>query len=90
MGYFDVIFRNERGEITEGAISNIYIERDGMLITPPVSCGLLNGVYRQFLLEEGKARESIIHKDELHNAGTIFVSNSVRGLLRAIITPSFR
>jgi para-aminobenzoate synthetase / 4-amino-4-deoxychorismate lyase len=89
-GHFDVIFRNERGEITEGAISNIYIERDGMLITPPVSCGLLNGVYRQFLLEEGKARESIIHKDELHNAGTIFVSNSVRGLLRAIITPSFR
>jgi para-aminobenzoate synthetase / 4-amino-4-deoxychorismate lyase len=84
-GNFDVIFYNERGEITEGTITNIYIERDGMLITPPVSCGLLNGIYRRILLEEGKAQEALIHIDEFRNAGRIFVSNSVRGLLRATI-----
>ncbi len=82
-GFFDAIFLNERDEITEGAISNVYVEREGKLITPPVSCGLLNGIYRQSLLQEGRATEGILRRDDLIDAKQIFLSNSVRGLVLA-------
>ena len=49
-GFDDVIFVNERGEVTEGAISNIFIERKGRLLTPPLSSGVLPGVLRRHLL----------------------------------------
>ncbi|MCL6589970.1 MAG: aminodeoxychorismate synthase component I [Firmicutes bacterium] len=80
-GMADVIFRNERNEITEGAISNILIERDGLLITPPVSCGLLNGVYRSHLLEtRANIVEQIITEQDIRTAGGIYICNAVRGL----------
>lgn len=47
---FDEIFFNERGELTEGARSNIVLQIDGELFTPPVECGLLNGTLRQKLV----------------------------------------
>jgi para-aminobenzoate synthetase/4-amino-4-deoxychorismate lyase len=51
-GLMDVIFMNERQEVTEGAISNVIIERNGRFVTPPVTCGLLNGVYRRHLYRD--------------------------------------
>ena len=53
-------------------------ERNGVLVTPPVECGLLAGVYRQYLLEQGRIRESIITVEELKNAGRFYLINSVR------------
>ena len=50
-GFDDALFMNERGEVTEGAISNVFMEKDGRWLTPPVECGLLAGVYRRHLLE---------------------------------------
>ena len=50
-GFADLIFLNDRGEITEGAISNIFIKKGDKYFTPPIECGLLNGVYRQYLLK---------------------------------------
>jgi len=84
-GYFDVLFHNERDEITEGAITNVYIKQNDILYTPPVACGLLNGVYRKMLLSEGKAEEKTITVDVLLNGGEIFVSNSVRELMRGYV-----
>lgn len=84
-GYFDVIFQNERGEITEGAITNVYMKENNMLYTPPVECGLLNGIYRRMLLNEKKTGEKTITVDAFLNANEIYVSNSVRGLLEARI-----
>jgi len=49
---FDEIFFNEKGELTEGARSNIILEINGKLFTPPVECGLLNGVLRRHLLQK--------------------------------------
>ena len=50
-GYDDVLFLNLRDEVTEGAISNVFIEKKGRWFTPPIECGLLSGVYRRHLLE---------------------------------------
>jgi len=84
LGYFDVIFANEKGEITEGAISNIFIRRKATLYTPPIRCGLLDGVYRRYLLGSKKytIKEKVLFKQDLANAEEIYLSNSVRGLFK--------
>jgi para-aminobenzoate synthetase/4-amino-4-deoxychorismate lyase len=80
-GYADVIFLNEKGEVTEGATNNLFIERDGFLLTPPLSCGLLGGIYRQSLLEKNqRAREETLFLEDLYNAEKIYLCNAIRGL----------
>lgn len=82
-GCFDGILRNERNELTEGARTNVFIERDGILWTPPTRCGLLPGMLREALLGEGRARERVLRAEDLFTADAIFVGSSARGLLRA-------
>ena len=74
----DVIFWNERGEITESSIANIVVPIDGQLFTPPIECGLLPGVFRNHLLAEGKIKERVITIEEFQNAPEFFLINSVR------------
>ena len=78
---FEHIRTNERGEITEGIFTNVAIEKNGKLYTPPVSCGLLNGTYRQKLLEEGKLIEKVLYPEDLQSADKIFCFNSVRKMV---------
>lgn len=85
-GYDDVLFMNERGEITEGAISNIFIEKDGRMFTPPIWSGVLPGVYRRHLLETRlNAEERVLLLDDLHNADAVYICNAVRGLRKVHI-----
>jgi para-aminobenzoate synthetase/4-amino-4-deoxychorismate lyase len=78
-GFDDVIFLNENGEITEGAITNILISKDGINYIPPISSGLLDGCYRKYLLEKNKSiSEKILYLDDLKNADSITIFNSVR------------
>lgn len=80
-GYADMIFLNEKGEVTEGATNNIFIARAGSLLTPPLCCGLLNGIYRQSLLEKShRAREEKLFLDDLLKAEKIYICNAIRGL----------
>ena len=82
-GFDDIIFLNEREEITEGAISNIFIVRAGVLLTPPLSSGVLRGVYRRHLLESNKtAEEHALTIQDLECADSVFLCNSVRGVTR--------
>jgi para-aminobenzoate synthetase/4-amino-4-deoxychorismate lyase len=81
LGHEDVVFVNERGEITEGAHNNLFVEIDGQLFTPPVECGLLAGVYRgRLLASEANASERILTPRLLCMAVAIYLCNSVRGL----------
>ncbi len=83
-GFDEAIYQNEKGELTEGSRTNIFIDfGDGKLATPPISCGLLNGILRQKLLENGKAYEKILHPYDLNAAQHIYVGNSLRGLKKA-------
>lgn len=76
---FDEIFFNEKGELTEGARSNIILQINGESFTPPVECGLLNGILRQKLLKQGKIKEKKLYLDDLKKAERIYCINSVRG-----------
>ncbi len=78
---FDEIFLNEKGELTEGSRSNIILLINKKMYTPPITCGLLNGTYRQKLINEGKCIEKILYKNDLKNAEKIFCVNSVRGMV---------
>lgn len=82
-GADDVVLFNERGEITESTFANIVIEQNGRKFTPPIECGLLNGTFRQHLLESGELIEKIITLDELKSAEKIWLINSVRGWIPA-------
>ena len=82
-GCDDVLLWNPDGFLTETSIANIVVEVDGQRVTPPVSCGLLCGTYRQWLLDRGEVREWKIHKDELPHIGRLSLINSVQGETRA-------
>ncbi|MDD3420323.1 MAG: bifunctional anthranilate synthase component I family protein/class IV aminotransferase, partial [Candidatus Gastranaerophilales bacterium] len=79
---YDVIFVNEKGELTEGARTNIVLEIDGEMYTPPISCGLLNGVFRQQMIDNGDLKEKILYPSDLTRAQNIFCINSLRGKRR--------
>jgi len=84
-GYFDVIFTNQDGDVTEGAITNVIIEKSGEYLTPPLSCGLLAGTYREYLLRSGELplKEKALRPEDLKNADNVFLVNSVRKTLKA-------
>lgn len=84
-GFFETIFLNKKGEVTEGTISNIFIEKNKKIYTPPVSSGLLSGVFRQYLLNGKKAVEKKLYLKDLKKADKIYIGNSVRGLIEVRI-----
>jgi len=83
-GFDEAIFLNERGEVTEGAISTVFVERDGVLLTPPLESGVLPGVLRRELLDAGRAQEQLLTLDDLRAAETVYIGNSMRGLRRVV------
>jgi len=82
LGVAEAVFLNERGELTEGSFTTLFIERDGVLLTPALDCGLLPGTLRAELLETGRAREAVLFPSDLDVAEAIWLGNSVRGLVR--------
>ena len=81
----DVLLWNSDGFVTESCTANVLVEVDGVFCTPPVSCGLLNGTYRQWLLQKGEIEERLIHVDELSTDSNIVLINSVRGRMKTTL-----
>jgi len=85
-GFDDVLFLNQRGEVTEGAISNVFVEKDGRWSTPPVESGLLAGVFRRHLLAtRNEIEERVLFLNDLRQADGVYIANAVRGLRRVTI-----
>lgn len=82
----DVILFNADGEATESTLANLVVEIDGAWCTPPVECGLLPGTARAEFLATGRLRERRIPLALLQTAPRLFLLNSVRGLVPAILT----
>ena len=80
-GGHEAILLRDDGLITEGSFTNIFVERDDVLLTPPAELGLLSGVLRRSLIESGKAKEAELTLSDLH--GRFYIGNAVRGLVRA-------
>ncbi len=76
----EVLLFNLKGELTEGTFTNLLLKLNGKLYTPPLSCGLLPGIMRQELLEQGLIEEKILYPKDLADAEEIWLINSVRGM----------
>ncbi len=81
-GFFDVIFLNEKNEVAEGSITNIFIRKENSWLTPPLTSGILNGIYRSHLLKDDDIKEKEIYLEDLLKADEIKLVNSVRGEIR--------
>jgi para-aminobenzoate synthetase/4-amino-4-deoxychorismate lyase len=82
-GCSEVVFFDQAGFVTEGSFTNVFVERDGKLVTPPLVRGLLPGILRRKLIETGEAVEGDLTVDDL--SGGFFIGNSVRGLVAATL-----
>ncbi len=80
---FDTVFVNERGEVAEGARSTVFVEREGVLLTPPVTSGALPGVLRAELIASGRAKETVLFPDDLVSG--FWLGNALRGLIPVIL-----
>jgi para-aminobenzoate synthetase/4-amino-4-deoxychorismate lyase len=78
---YDEIRTNEFGQLTEGTFTNIAVQIGEKLYTPPKSCGLLNGILRQKMLESSILSEKVLYLEDLKSADKIFCFNSVRGFV---------
>jgi 4-amino-4-deoxychorismate lyase len=80
----EVLLLNERGEVCEGTITSVFLDVGGpVLDTPALTSGLLAGVLRGSMLGTGAAREAVVTEADLCAHQSIFVGNSLRGLIRA-------
>ena len=83
-GCREVLFCNERGELTEGSRTNLFVQFEGVLHTPPLRCGLLDGTLRRSMLSDPHTRvkEAIVTPDDLKAAEKLLIGNSVIGLVQ--------
>lgn len=82
-GCDEVVFVAPDGALTEGSYTSLFVERDGVLLTPPAGA-LLPGVLRAELLDTGRAREAVLWPDDL--GGGFLLGNALRGLMPARLT----
>ncbi|AOP32490.1 aminobenzoate synthetase [Leptospira tipperaryensis] len=80
--HLDVIFLNEKNEITEGSIANLFLKVGDSYFTPPLSSGILPGIYRNRLLQRKGFYERSLSLDDLKSSESVFLCNSLRGILR--------
>ncbi len=81
-GYNEVLFLNEKGFLSEGSMSNIFIVIDKEIYTPSIKCGLLPGIVRNFLIKEYKIIEKELTLEDIMMADEIFITNSLLGIMR--------
>ena len=85
-GAFEGVMRNYRGELAECTTANLFIVKDGEVLTPPLDAGLLPGITREFVLEIGRdkgipVRETVLHDADLFGADEAFLTSSTRELV---------
>ncbi len=88
-GIDELVFLNERGELCEGTITNLFLDMpDGRRLTPALSSGILPGILREEMLDQNAVSEAVLNLDDLQNAQAIYLGNSLRGLIRAEVVTS--
>ena len=76
----DCLVMNVNGRIADSSIANIFLVREGKLITPALSEGCIDGVMRRHLLQEYKVEETTVTIQDLLGADELFLTNAVNGL----------
>lgn len=80
-GFDEAVFLNSKGELTEGTVANLFFVADKRLYTPALSCGLLAGTVRRWLIEKYEAREIHILPHDLESFQEVFITNALLGVM---------
>jgi branched-chain amino acid aminotransferase len=88
-GAFEGVMRNYRGELAEATQSNLFVVKNGTVLTPPIDAGLLPGITREFVFEVGAeagipVREAVLHDEQLLGADESFLTSSTRELVPVV------
>ena len=81
MALMKLFFCNSRGELCEGAATNLFFVRNRELLTPQLSCGILPGIMRRFILEHFPVTECVLRPSDLTSMDECFVTNSLMGIM---------
>jgi branched-chain amino acid aminotransferase len=85
-GFDEAVLLNERDEVSECTSANLFIVKEGVVETPPLSSGCLGGITREILIELGTVadfpvRESVLTMDDVHSADELFITSTSREVL---------
>lgn len=85
-GALEALMLNTRGEVAECAGSNVFIVKQGVLLTPPLSCGILEGITRAITLELAAAlslrlEERVISVEDVRSADEVFITSSLKEIV---------
>lgn len=81
MGIQEPVFLNTKGQIAEGATTNVFFVKNQQLISPPVSCGMLPGIMREYLYSAYPIKEQIIMPEDIEKFDEMFLTNSLLGIM---------
>ncbi len=81
-GYNDALFLNFEAYVCETAVANIFVIKEGKIMTPKVECGLLNGIVRQWVVSNYEVEECKMTLDDLENSEGVFITNSLMGIMK--------
>jgi branched-chain amino acid aminotransferase len=78
---YEAIMLNAYGKLAEGSISNVFFYKDGVLCTPSLECGILDGITRGFVIElamreDLKIKEGEFTKEDIYSAAEVFITNT--------------
>jgi branched-chain amino acid aminotransferase len=95
LGAFEAVMRNLRGEIAECSQSNLFIVREGRLVTPPIDAGLLPGITREFVLELARdlgipVEDASVLDDDLLGADEAFLTSTTREVVPIVLVDDNR
>ncbi len=80
-GFDEPIFQNSKGALAEGATSNLFFLKEGTIVAPPLSCGMLPGIIRRYLYETYPVTEQVITPDDIADFDEMFLTNSLLGIM---------
>ena len=88
-GAYEAILLNHRGELAECSQSNLFAVRDGVVLTPPLDAGLLEGVTRNFLFEVGAdigvpVHEAVLREADLERVDELFITSTTREVIPVV------
>lgn len=81
-GYNEVLFFNTDDNLSEGSVSNVFFIKDKKIYTPSISCGLLDGTVRKFMMNNYNVIEGKFNEEILMNSDEIFLTNSIMGIMK--------
>lgn len=80
-GFDEVIFTNVYDYMAEGSVSNLFFVSEKRIYTPAVGCGILNGIVRNWVVNNFSVEEGEYSLKQLMNAEEVFLTNSLMGIM---------